>query len=106
MVRGNNALAIQEHLEAAYFALALSVPVSNGQNTATFRHGIDAKVLRSSAWLIGGTCLEELHVYAWRMECEILRRVTLASILSRNKCGGHNKKSSYPRGSFHAGNDT
>ena len=73
MVRGKNALAIQEHLKAVHFVLPLSVPVSNGQNTAAFRHGIDAKVLRSSAWLIGGTCLEELHVYAWRIECEILR---------------------------------
>jgi hypothetical protein len=36
--------------------------------------------------------LKELHVYAWRIECEILRRVTLASILSRNMCGGYQNK--------------
>jgi hypothetical protein len=106
MVRGNNALAIQEHLEAAYFVLALSVPISNGQNTAPLRHGIDAKVLRSSAWLLGGTCLENLKIYAWRIKSEVLRRVILASILSRNKCGGHKTKASYPRGSSHAGNHT
>jgi hypothetical protein len=37
------------------------------KNTATLRKGIDAKVLRSGAWLIGGTGLEELHIYAWRI---------------------------------------
>jgi hypothetical protein len=106
MVRGNNVLAIQKHLETAYFVLAWSVSVSDRQYTAALRHGIDAKVFRSSAWLIGGTCLEDLHIYALRITCEILRRAIRAYILSRNKCGSHKTEASYPRELFHAGYDT
>jgi len=102
MVRGNNPLSIQEHFETANFVLASPVPVSDDQNTATRRHRIDAKVLRSSAWLIGGTCLEELHIHARRIAHEIPRQV-LAFILSRNECGGHKTKASYPRDLLHKG---
>src|SRR5580658_4432182 len=85
MVRGSNTLAIQKHLEAAYFVLAWSIPVADGQNTATLRYGVDAKIPRPSAWLVGGTCLEELHIYAWRMTREILRRVTRNAFALRRR---------------------
>src|SRR5579872_2433361 len=87
VIGGNNDLSVQKHLEFSDLVFAESVPVSHHQNTATLRDGIDAKVLRSSTRLIGGTRLKETNEETGRVSCKGLRWVSHCRFLG-GKDGG------------------
>jgi hypothetical protein len=73
VIHGNDSPAVQKHVVATCFVRASTVPIGNCQNTAAVGHGIDSKLVRSSAWFIRRTREEEVQVYAGRVARELLR---------------------------------
>jgi len=86
VIHGNDPLAVQKHLVAACFVCASTVPVGNCQNTAAIGHGINSKVIRSSARFVRRTCKEELHVNAGRL-ARVLLWMRHGCLLSRQMGG-------------------
>jgi hypothetical protein len=86
VIHGNDFLAIQKHLIAARFVCASTVPVGDCQNTAAIGHGVNSKVIRSSARFIRRASKEEPRVYTGRVARELLW-MSHSCLLSRQMGG-------------------